>query len=98
MSNKKFNLSFNLNFTTSKLLAYIVVASSIGLSIILKDPNTFTIGVTMGVILSGVKTASTSFLQNKTMNDYNNEQATYRRRKNNNDIEDNNSIKNPEIL
>lgn len=50
-----FKLYFNLNFTTSKLLAYIIVVLGAYVSLQLKTDSPFTIGVIASTALFGVK-------------------------------------------
>lgn len=56
-----FKINFNLNFTTSKLLAYIVVVLSAVLGFLLTSTEIVIVGFTIGAALSGVK----SILNNK---------------------------------
>lgn len=56
-----FKIKFNLNFTTSKLLAYIVVVLSAVLGFLLTSTEIVIVGFTIGAALSGVK----SILNNK---------------------------------
>lgn len=50
-----FKLYFNLQFTTSKLLAYIIVLLGAYVSMELKTDSPFTIGVIASTALFGVK-------------------------------------------
>lgn len=50
-----FKINFNLNFTTSKLLAYIVVLLSAILGYLLTSTEVVIVGFTIGSTLSGVK-------------------------------------------
>jgi len=53
---KKFlNVTFNLQFSTSKLLAYIIVGLGAWVSLELKMDSPFTIGVVASAALFGVK-------------------------------------------
>lgn len=65
---KKSTLDFNLRFTTSKLLAYIVVISSAILGYILSSTEVVIVGFTIGAGLSGVK----SMLESKKGNNITN--------------------------
>lgn len=61
---KKSSIVFNLMFTTSKLLAYIVVISSAILGYLLTSTEVVIVGFTIGAALSGVK----SMLESKKGN------------------------------
>lgn len=50
-----FKLIINLNFTTSKLLAYVIVLLGAYISLKLKTDSPFTIGVIASTALFGVK-------------------------------------------
>lgn len=49
------NITFNLNFTTSKFLAYVIVGLGAWVSLELKTDSPFTIGVITSAALFGVK-------------------------------------------
>lgn len=55
-------IKFNLNITTSKLLAIIVIVAGIAISLILKESIPFEVGCISGTALVGVKTYTTSKL------------------------------------
>lgn len=61
---KKSSVIFDLMFTTSKLLAYIVVLSSAILGYLLTSTEVVIVGFTVGAALSGVK----SMLESKKGN------------------------------
>ena len=65
---KKSSLVFTLEFTTSKLLAYIVVISSSVLGYLLSNAEIVIIGMIVGSSLSGVKNISESWLKSKNSN------------------------------
>ena len=66
--NKKSTVIFNLKFTTSKLLAYIVVIASAVLGYLLTSTEVVIVGFTIGAALSGVK----SMLESKKGNNITN--------------------------
>ncbi len=51
-------ISVNLNFTTSKFLAYLIFFVGSALAFYLKDSSIFINSVTASALLSGVKTVS----------------------------------------
>jgi hypothetical protein len=61
----KSSLVFTLEFTTSKLLSYIVVISSIIVGYLLTSPEIITTGLIIGAALSGVKNISESWIKLK---------------------------------
>ena len=63
---KKSSLVFTLEFTTSKLLAYIVVISSSVLGYLLSSAEIVIVGLIVGSSLAGVKNISESWLRSKT--------------------------------
>lgn len=71
--NKKSTVVFNLKFTTSKLLAYIVVITSAVLGYLLASTEVVIVGFTIGAALSGVKSVLESKKGNNlaNMQDYN---------------------------
>jgi hypothetical protein len=65
---KKSIIIFTLKFTTSKLLAYIVVVSASILGYILKSAEIVIVGFTVGAALSGIKSMLESKNGNKVTN------------------------------
>jgi hypothetical protein len=65
---RKSHVTFDLAFTTSKLLAYIVVISSAVLGYLLSSAEVVIVGFTIGAALSGVKSMLESKKGNNTVN------------------------------
>ena len=64
----KSSLVFTLEFTTSKLLSYIVVISSVTVGYLLASPEVIMTGLVIGAALAGVKNVSESWIKVKGMN------------------------------
>jgi hypothetical protein len=65
-NNKKSRLLFSLDFTTSKLLSYIVVLVSSLVGLKLVSPEVVIVGLIIGAALSGVKNITEYLIQLKT--------------------------------
>lgn len=65
----KSRISFYLNFTTSKLLAYLVFIASVVVSLVLSSPDAFIIGSAFSCSLMGVKSLSDDSVR-KNLNKY----------------------------
>lgn len=65
LKNKKSIVIFNLMFTTSKLLAYIIVIISAILGYLLSSAEIVTIGFMIGGTLAGAKSVSDNILKIK---------------------------------
>lgn len=63
---KKSKVIFNLEFTTSKLLSYLVVLESAILGYLLGSVEVVIIGLIVGASLSGVKNITESIIRYKT--------------------------------
>ena len=61
----KSTLVFTLEFTTSKLLSYIVVISSVIVGYLLTSPEIVITGFVIGAALAGVKNISESWIKVK---------------------------------
>lgn len=68
---KWLDINFILRFTTTKLLAYIVVFLSFGLSFSLNETSAFITGIGCATVLMGVKKVSDNNTLVKTQNNNN---------------------------
>lgn len=65
-SNKKSMVIFNMEFTTSKFLSYLVILSSSILGYLLTSVEIVIVGLIVGASLSGVKNITESYLNLKS--------------------------------
>jgi len=63
----KSSLIFTLEFTTSKLLSYIVVIASVIVGYLLTSPEVVMTGLVIGAALAGVKNISESWIKAKSI-------------------------------
>lgn len=66
MNNKNFKIRFNLDFTSSKLLGYLILVTTSILGYCLSNPEIVVIGVISSSALSGVKSLSESWVKLKS--------------------------------
>lgn len=66
LKNKKSIVMFNLMFTTSKLLAYVIVIISAVLGYLLSNAEIVTVGFMIGGALAGAKSVSDNVLKIKS--------------------------------
>jgi len=59
---------FNLNFTTSKVFAFLVLTASVIVSLVLKSSECFIVGVGFSCGLMGLKSYTTASLKKLDMN------------------------------